>query len=418
MGMGCRGTQMIVIIGGGPSGMMAAVELRKRNKEVILIERAERLGGVLPQCIHNGFGLHYFGLELTGPEFSERLERELYNLGAEVMVNSMVLDVKPSKEVIVSGEYGYKVLKPEAVVFAVGARERSRGAVGIPGKRLPGEYVAGQAQYITNIQGYKIGNSALIVGSGDIGLIMARRLTLEGIEVKAVIEIMPYAGGLSRNINQCLRDFNIPLITSYGVKTIQGDNRIKEVVVAKVDENGEFIEGTEYTYKVDTILFSVGLLPEVELLKGAGIPIIESTKGPILDQFYSTPISGFYVTGNGACIFDLVDNAVKTSIKVAEAIEKGYKPIGKFIPIIPGNGVRVIVPQRINMDNFDEPFTLYIRVKKPYVGAKIVLSSHGNILYKRTYPALRPAEMVEIKIDPSMFKGDEKELLVEVRQNV
>ncbi len=409
---------MIVVIGGGPAGMMAAIEIKKRDKDVILIERAERLGGVLPQCIHNGFGLHYFGLELTGPEFSEMLEEKVYELGVDVWLNSMVLDVTPKREVVVAGEEGYKTLKPDAVIFAVGARERPRGALGIPGKRLAGEYVAGQAQYMTNIQGYKIGNSALIVGSGDIGLIMARRLTLEGIDVKAVIEIMPYAGGLSRNINQCLKDFNIPLITSYGVKTIQGDDRIKEVVVAKVNEKGEFIEGTEYVYKVDTVLFSVGLLPEVELLKRAGIPILESTRGPIVDQYFSTPIPGFYTIGNGAAIFDLVDNAVKSSIVVAKAIENSYVPEGEFIPILSGKGVRVLVPQRINMDKFNEPFTLYVRVSKPSIGAKVILSSHGKTIFKRTYPALRPAEMVEIEINPSMFSGDEKEVLVEVRENV
>ncbi len=409
---------MIIVIGGGPSGMMAAIELKKRGKDVILIERAERLGGVLPQCIHNGFGLHYFGLELTGPEFSEMLEEEVYKLGVDVWLNSMVLDVTREREVIISGEDGYKRLKPDAVVFAVGARERPRGALGIPGKRLAGEYVAGQAQYMTNIQGYKVGTSALIVGSGDIGLIMARRLTLEGIDVKAVIEIMPYAGGLSRNINQCLRDFNIPLITSYAVKAINGDNRIREVVVAKVDEKGEFIEGTEYTYKVDTVLFSVGLIPEVELLRGAEIPILESTRGPIVDQYYSTPIPGFYAVGNGAAIFDLVDNAVKSSMIMAKAIEKDYAPHGKFLPLLAGNGVRVIVPQRINLDYFDEPFTLYVRVGKPYVGAKVKLTSHGKTVFKRTYPALRPAEMVEIELTPSMFKGDEKEIVVEVEEGV
>ena len=409
---------MILVIGGGPSGMMAAIELKKRGKDVILVERAERLGGVLPQCIHNGFGLHYFGLELTGPEFSEMLEEEVYNLGVDVWLNSMVLDVTREREVIISCEDGYKRLIPDTVVFAVGARERPRGALGIPGKRLAGEYVAGQAQYMTNIQGYKVGTSALIVGSGDIGLIMARRLTLEGIDVKAVIEIMPYAGGLSRNINQCLRDFDIPLITSYAVKAINGDNRIREVVVAKIDEKGEFIEGTEYTYKVDTVLFSVGLIPEVELLRGAEIPILESTRGPIVDQYYSTPIPGFYAVGNGAAIFDLVDNAVKSSIIMAKAIEKNYTPYGRFLPLLPANGVRVIVPQRINLDYFDESFTLYVRVVKPYVGAKVKLTSNGKTIFKRTYPALRPAEMIEIEISPSMLKGDEKDIVVEVEEGV
>ncbi len=405
---------MIVVIGGGPSGMMAAIELKKKGKDVTLIERAERLGGVLPQCIHNGFGLHYFGLELTGPEFSEMLEEKIYELGVNVQLNSMVVDVTKEREVIVAGEGGYKRLTPDAVVFAVGAREKPRGAVGIPGKRLPGEYVAGQAQYMTNIQGFKIGTSALIVGSGDIGLIMARRLKLEGVDVKAVIEIMPYAGGISRNINQCLRDFDIPLLTSYGVKTIQGDNRVKEVVVAKVDENGEFIEGTDYTYNVDTVLFSVGLLPEVELLKKAEIPILESTRGPIVDQYFSTPIPGFYAVGNGAAIFDLVDNAVKSSMVVSKAIDRGYKPHGKFIPILPGKDVRVLIPQRINMDYFDEPFTLYVRVAKPSVGAKVIIHDQNKTVFKRTYPALRPAEMVEIEITPSMLEEIKGEIKVEV----
>ncbi len=410
---------MIVVIGGGPSGMMAAIELKKRGKEVVLVERAERLGGVLPQCIHNGFGLHYFGLELTGPEFSEMLEEKVYELGVDVWLNSMVVDVTPDREVVVTGEDGYKRLFPDTVVFAVGARERPRGALGIPGKRLAGEYVAGQAQYMTNIQGYKVGNSALIVGSGDIGLIMARRLTLEGIDVKAVIEIMPYAGGLSRNITQCLKDFDIPLLTSYGVKTIKGDNRIKEVVVAKVNERGEFVEGTDYTYKVDTVLFSVGLLPEVELLKSAGIPILESTRGPIVDQYFSTPIPGFYAVGNGAAIFDLVDNAVKSSIAVAKAIERGYLPHGRFVPLLPGKGVRVLIPQRINIDYFDEPFTLYVRVTKPSIGAKVILRSHdGEIIYKKTYPALRPAEMVDIELKPSILKEDEREITVGVEEGV
>jgi len=310
----------VAVVGGGPAGMAAAVSAKKAGADhVVIIERAERLGGVLPQCIHSGFGVNYYGEDLTGPEFAERLRADVKAANIEVWLNAMVIEAYPDKTLTVSRPEGISSVKPDAVIFAVGARERPRGAIAIPGTRPAGVYTAGTAQYMINIQGFEVGKEVFVLGSGDIGLITARRMALEGAKVHGVAELMPFPGGLARNVQQCLKDFDIPLLLSHTVTEVLGSERVEAVKVAEV-RNGKAVPNTERVFPVDTLVLSVGLLPEAELLRQIGLRILPYTGSAAVDQFFQTDIPGVFVVGNGVGIWDLVDNvAISASIAGARA---------------------------------------------------------------------------------------------------
>jgi thioredoxin reductase len=383
----------VAVVGGGPAGMAAAIEAKKAGaQEVILIERAERLGGVLPQCIHTGFGVSFFGQDLTGPEFAQRQEDEVSRLGVDAWLNAMVIEAAPDRTLVVSTRQGLRRLQPDALIFAVGARERPRGAIAIPGDRPAGIFSAGTAQYMTNIQGLQVGREILVLGSGDIGMIMARRFTLEGLKVHAVLELMPFAGGLTRNVQQCLRDYDIPLHLSCTVVNVRGRGRVREVVAARVDQNLNPIPATERSYAVDTLVLSVGLLPEVELLKQVGLTILPQTGGPAVDQTFASDIPGIYVVGNGMAIWDLADNVAQSAIIAGRAATSG-KPGRGEARIEPGPGIRLVVPQRWQVE--PTACTLSFRVTQPVLGVRIRLKRGAQLLARKRYLALRPAEMGE-----------------------
>ena len=311
----------IVVIGGGPAGMAAAVEARRRGvKDVIILERDQRLGGILQQCIHNGFGLQLFGEELTGPEYAERFIRQVNELGIEIMLDTMVLNVSRDKTVTaVNSEDGLITLKVKAVILAMGCRERTRGALSIPGSRPAGIYTAGTAQRFVNIEGYMPGRKIVILGSGDIGLIMARRMTLEGAEVKMVCELMPHPGGLKRNIVQCLDDFGIPMRLSTTVVEVHGKERVEGVTIAKVDDKGRPIEGTQEFVECDTLLLSVGLIPENEITNAASIDMDSTTSGPVVDENAQTSCEGIFACGNVVYVHDLVDHVTTEGYRAGKA---------------------------------------------------------------------------------------------------
>ncbi|NPV88197.1 FAD-dependent oxidoreductase [Coprothermobacteraceae bacterium] len=382
----------VAVVGGGPAGMAAAISAKKAGAlKVVLIERAERLGGVLPQCIHSGFGLSYFGQDLTGPEFAELLGREVEAIGVEVWLQSMVTEAYPDRSLLISRAEGISLLKPDAVIFAVGARERPRGAIAIPGSRPAGIYTAGTAQYMTNIQGYEVGKRIFILGSGDIGLIMARRFTLEGAKVEAVAELMPFPGGLSRNVQQCLKDFGIPLLLSHSVIEVMGRERVEAVKVAKI-ENGMPVAGTEKVYEVDTLVLSVGLLPEVELLRQMGLTILPYTNSVTVNQFFETEIPHVYVVGNGAGIWDLVDHVVVSASTAGAASVANWGVERSEAFVEPCRDVRLVIPQRILL-GADEPPVLWFRAGKPLSVSKVTLLRGTEVLASRGYLSLRPAEM-------------------------
>ncbi|GAB7140748.1 FAD-dependent oxidoreductase [Deferribacterales bacterium RsTz2092] len=310
----------VLVVGGGPAGLAVALSARENGAGVLILERSKYLGGILNQCIHNGFGLHYFNEELTGPEYAERFIEKLAGTGIETWTDAMVLAIYPDKSLdVVHPQHGYVKLQAKSIVLCMGCRERTRGAIGISGSRPSGVLTAGAAQHYLNIEGARLGKRVVILGSGDIGLIMARRMTLEGAQVLGVYELMPYSSGLRRNIVQCLNDYNIPLHLSHTVIEIRGVNRLDEVVVAKVDDNRIPIKGTEQTIKCDTLLLSVGLVPENELSRGAGIEIDSRTNGVVFSENMETSISGIFAAGNVAHVHDLVDFVTEEGFKAGKA---------------------------------------------------------------------------------------------------
>lgn len=311
----------IVIIGGGPAGLAAAIAAHEAGqKNIIVLERDANLGGILQQCIHNGFGLHYFNEELTGPEYAQRFIDKTNQLGIDYQCNTMAIDIAPDRTVTcVSAEHGLQKFHPKAVVLAMGCRERPRGALGIPGARCAGILTAGTAQKFINLQGKMPGKRVVILGSGDIGLIMARRLTFSGAKVLAAVEIMPVSAGLQRNVVQCLNDFNIPLLLSHTVVNIKGKDRVEAVTVAKVDDKFKPIRGTEHTYECDTLLLSVGLIPENELTKAAGAQLDPKSNGPVVDETLQTTVPGIFACGNVLHVHGLVDNVSREAEKAGKA---------------------------------------------------------------------------------------------------
>lgn len=411
----------VVVIGGGPAGLAAAIEAKKNGMEsVLVIDRDRELGGILQQCIHNGFGLHIFKEELTGPEYAERFINELKTLGIMYMLDTMVLDISENKTVsMVNSMEGVKAVKAKAVVLAMGCRERTRGALNIPGTRPSGIFTAGTAQRFVNMEGYMVGKKIVILGSGDIGLIMARRLTLEGAEVHAVVELMPFSGGLIRNIVQCLDDYGIPLYLSHTVTEIKGKNRIESITVAQVDENRRPIPGTEMEFECDTLLLSVGLIPENELSKSAGIKLDPVTGGPVVNESMETSIKGIFACGNVVHVHDLVDFVTEESRRAgrsaANYVKNQLKHGDKTILTKPGKGVRYIVPQSVTVDNLDNNLELFMRVDNIYKNKKLVVKMDDYVLKTINKKRLTPGEMEHIQIDfKDIKKMDTSFITVEV----
>ena len=396
----------IVIIGGGPAGMAAAVAAKKQGIDRILIlERDRELGGILNQCIHNGFGLHTFQEELTGPEYADRFigQVKLYNI--EYKLNTMVMDVSRDKRVTaMNREEGMFEIQAKAIILAMGCRERSRGALNIPGYRPAGIYSAGTAQRLVNMEGFLPGREVVILGSGDIGLIMARRMTLEGAKVKVVAELMPYSGGLKRNIVQCLDDYKIPLKLSHTVIDIKGKERVEGVTLAEVDENRRPIKGTEEFYSCDTLLLSVGLIPENEISGSMGVELNPVTSGPKVNERLETSIEGVFACGNVLHVHDLVDfvseEAAAAGKNAAMYVQEGESASeqGRKIKLRPLEGVRYTVPETINPMRMDEKLTVRFRVGNVYQNCYISVYFDEKRVLHRKRQIVAPGEMEEIKL--------------------
>ncbi|OQY42798.1 MAG: pyridine nucleotide-disulfide oxidoreductase [Fusobacteriia bacterium 4572_74] len=398
----------LVVLGGGPAGLAAAIEAKKNGvKEILIIERDNELGGILQQCIHNGFGLHEFKEELTGPEYAQRFIHQMTEEGIEYKLDTMVLDVSEDKKIqAINSTDGYMEIEAEAIILAMGCRERTRGAIAIPGDRPSGIFTAGTAQRFVNMEGYMVGKKVIILGSGDIGLIMARRMTLEGAKVEAVVELMPYSGGLTRNIVQCLEDYNIPLLLSHTVTNIKGDGRLERVTVAKVDENRKPIPGTEINYDVDTLLLSVGLIPENDLSRNAGIVLDRRTSGPIVNESMETSIEGIFACGNVVHVHDLVDfvsaESRRAGMNAAKYIKNEIKRNEEFIEIDGTNGISYTVPQKFRKENIDKGLEIFMRVREVLKDVKLEVRCGDETIMSLKKPHMAPGEMEKIMI-PKIF---------------
>lgn len=394
----------LVVIGGGPAGLAAAISAKENGiQDILMLERDLELGGILNQCIHNGFGLHTFKEELTGPEYAARYIDKLHEYEIEYWLHTMVIDINSEKLITtVNKERGLQEIQAKSIILAMGCRERSRGALNIPGYRPSGIFSAGTAQRLVNIEGYMPGNEVVILGSGDIGLIMARRLTLEGAKVKVVAELMPYSGGLKRNIVQCLDDFDIPLKLNHTVTDIDGRERLKGITLAQVGENGQPITGTEEYIPCDTLLLSVGLIPENELSQGMGVSINPVTSGPQVNESLETNIPGVFACGNVLHVHDLVDYVSEEAAsagKNAAAYIKNSLPEyseSKAVTLSTGNGVRYTVPSSIQVERMPPELTVRFRVGNVYRNHYINVYADGKQLQRRKRPIMAPGEMEEI----------------------
>ena len=395
----------LVIIGGGPAGLSAANAAWEAGcRSICIVERDRELGGILNQCIHNGFGLHYFKEELTGPEYAGRFIEMVGQTGVDVRLDAMVLEVTPDKQVhIVSSAGGYEVLEADAIVLAMGCRERTRGALSIPGTRPAGVFTAGTAQRYLNIEGYMVGKRVLILGSGDIGLIMARRMTLEGAKVLACVEVMPYSGGLTRNIVQCLNDFDIPLYLSHTITDIQGRDRVERVIVSEVGPDRRPIPGTEMTFDVDTVLLSVGLIPENELSRGADVTMDPRTNGPVVYENMETSIPGVFACGNVLHVHDLVDFVTAEAARAGRAAAEYCKGVraseGPVLEIKNGALVGYTVPQHVRMNADFTAVDVFFRVRAICKESHIVVKDEaGTQIASFRREHLAPGEMENIKL--------------------
>lgn len=394
----------VVIIGGGPAGLAAAIAAKKSGVDhIIILERDKGLGGILNQCIHNGFGLHTFKEELTGPEYAARYVKQVEELKIPYMLHTMVIEIGKDKTITaMNREYGIFTIEAKAIVLAMGCRERSRGALNIPGYRPAGIYSAGTAQHYVNIDGKMPGKEVVILGSGDIGLIMARRMTLEGAKVKVVAELMPYSGGLKRNIVQCLDDYNIPLKLSHTVVDIRGKERVEGITLAQVDESLRPIPGTEEDIACDTLLLSVGLIPENELSEKLGIQMNTVTSGPLVNESLETSVEGVFACGNVLHVHDLVDfvssEAAIAGSKAAEYVKNQLPHSEQEITIIPNNGVRYTVPSRLDLNRMSEEQIVRFRVGKVYQEVWVAVYFNKQLITRRKKRSLAPGEMEEIKL--------------------
>ncbi len=407
----------VTVIGSGPAGLTAALSAHESGaREVLLLEREEELGGILKQCIHNGFGLEQFKEDYTGPEYAERLIEEIEKTNVRRLLNTMVIDLTPDRAITaVNPEKGIFQIESKSVVLAMGCRERARGSIGIPGTRPAGIYTAGVAQRFVNIDGYLPGKEIVILGSGDIGMIMARRLTLEGAQVKGVYEIMNYPGGLKRNIVQCLNDFDIPLHLSHTVTEIRGKERLEGVVVSRVDEKMQPIGGSEEFIACDTLLLSVGLIPENELSKGAGIELSPITKGPATTETMETAVAGVFSCGNVSTVFDLVDYVAQTGMtagrNAARFATGDWKKERPSVEVIPGENVRVLFPQRYS---FQDDLILFIRSAKPIESPLSIDISPLEMHIKKLYA--RPNEMIRVKVARDKLKDITESIEVNITE--
>jgi NADPH-dependent 2,4-dienoyl-CoA reductase/sulfur reductase-like enzyme len=394
----------IVVIGGGPAGMAAAVAAAEAGVEkILLVERDRELGGILQQCIHNGFGLHHFKEDLTGPEFSERYIQKMGELGIPCSLDTTVLNITRDREVMLinSGD-GVKTVTAGAIILAMGCRERTRGAISIPGCRPAGVFTAGTAQRLINIEGYMVGKRVMMLGTGDIGLIMARRLTLEGAKVIAVLARKPYPGGLMRNVAQCLYDYDIPLMLRHTIVEIRGKDRVQGVLVAKTDENSQPIPGTEELYECDTLVLSVGLIPENELSLSAGVNLDPRTGGPIVNESRETSIPGIFACGNVVHVHDLVDFVVEESETAGKGAARFVKHSAgdedHSITLVPGTGLKYVVPQRVNPAKVGDRLDLFLRANRVYGPCRIEVKNGGEILRKAKKPRMNPGEMERVRL--------------------
>lgn len=405
----------LVVIGGGPGGLAAAIEARNNGVEnILVIERDKELGGILQQCIHNGFGLHEFKEDLTGPEYAERFIKKLKEKNIEYKLDTMVLEVTPEKIVhAINTVDGYMMIEAKAIVLAMGCRERTRGAISIPGERPAGVFTAGTAQRFINMEGYMVGKKVLILGSGDIGLIMARRMTLEGAEVQAVVELMPFSGGLARNIAQCLNDYNITLYLSHTVVDIKGKERVEGVTIAKVDENRRPIPGTEIEYECDTLLLSVGLIPENDISRKTGIVIDRRTSGPVVNEMMETSIPGIFACGNVVHVHDLVDFVSAEARKAGKAAAKFVKDEvqnGEYIELKNGFGVTYTVPQKYRVENIENFLEISMRVNNIYKNMRLQVKDGDTVLVNMKKAHLAPGEMEKVVVPKKLLesvKGNE-----------
>nr|MBQ4319581.1 FAD-dependent oxidoreductase [Clostridia bacterium] len=399
----------LIIIGGGPAGLAAAIRACENGiapDDILIIERDSALGGILGQCIHAGFGLKMFGEELTGPEYAGRFIDRVKELKIGYVLNSMVLSLSDDRVVtFVSPETGFQRIKAGAVIIASGCRERSRGALNIPGSRPAGVFSAGTAQRFVNIEGYMPGRKIVILGSGDIGLIMARRLTLEGAKVERVVELMPFSSGLRRNIVQCLDDFDIPLMLSHTVTKVHGRERVEGVTISEVGADRKPIPGTEEFIECDTLLLSVGLIPENEIAKGAGIALDRVTGGAVVDEKRTTNLEGIFACGNALHVHDLVDyvteEAYIAGAAAADYIKNGAESDVQKIETKAIDGVRYVLPQKLNA-KLDDDVTLYMRVAEVRKNVKLTLSFDGEVVKKYPRRIVTPGEMETIVLNAEL----------------
>lgn len=412
----------LVIIGGGSAGMAAALEAHRQGiDDILILEKNDYLGGILNQCIHNGFGLHEFNEELTGPEFMSRFSKAVEEEHISYRLQSNVIKISKDKVVTYTNSYeGVVEVKAEAIILTTGCYERNAGAIQIPGDRPCGVYTAGQAQLYLNCYGYLVGKKVFILGSGDIGLIMARRMTLEGAKVLGVAELNPYSAGLNRNIVQCLQDFNIPLYLSHTVKEIKGnDGKLEKVVIAKVDEKFAFIPGTEIEFEADTLLLSVGLIPNCDLLNDLGLSF-SKTRGPIVSQDMETEIEGLFSAGNVLHVHDLVDYVVSEAREAANGAVKYLNGKlthkGHIYDVKQGYGIGYVVPQKIYFEDSDDKLIFKFRVAHPFKDINIYIKEGDVVIKKLFKPAIIPSEMEIVKVDKSLFKCSDKVITVYVEE--
>lgn len=405
----------LVIVGGGSAGIASAISAYDNGlRDIVILEKEAYLGGILNQCIHNGFGLHLFNEELSGPEYAERFTNELKKRNIEYRLETMVLKINDDLTLVCSSEAGCETIKAKAIICATGCTERTRGAIATQGDRPSGVMTAGLAQRYLNIEGYLVGKKIFILGSGDIGLIMARRMTLEGAKVLGVAELMPYSNGLNRNIVQCLEDFNIPLYLSHTVKRIIGKNRLEKIVICQVDDKNNFIPNTEKEFEVDTLLLSVGLIPNNPLLTKLGVKMHPRTKGPIIDDNYQTSIPGIFVCGNGLHVHDLVDFVTNEGYyvgeKVVEYINSNNNSEEKSIIIEAGKGLGYVLPSKFAISK--KTAEVKFRVTSPHQKSTINILYNDKIIKSIKKQYLLPAEMEKVNFDISTL--DEGKVVLEV----
>lgn len=397
----------VIIIGGGPAGLAVANQLAAKGiKDILLLEREDHLGGILKQCIHDGFGLTRFGENLSGPEYVQRFICKLHETEVKIELNTAVVDISCDRIVTAVSKEGLRLYKSNAIILTMGCRERTRGAIGIPGSRPAGVYTAGVAQRYINILNTMVGKEIVILGSGDIGMIMARRLTLEGAHVKGVYEILPYPSGLPRNVHQCLDDYDIPLHLSHTVTSIHGQQRISGVSVSQTDENLNIIPGTEEFVSCDTLIISVGLIPENEMSLQAGVVLDEKTKGPVVDDYLQTSIPGIFAAGNVLHVHDLVDYVSIEAEEVAESVEeyllKGTEK--SQTPIITDSTIGQIIPQHVSCK---KNFKISLRPVRPFTNCNVIVKQGERILEKKHFVKAIPAEMIQIPIQADKLAGND-----------